>query len=134
MTTLNNARESIQDKFIVDWADKTAFTFEEEELNPPNDEAWARLTVKNTESAQETLGPKKRRKYQRSGIIYIQVFTKARNGTLEGDELSTAARDIFEGEEFSGIIANNGLIGEPGGNTKWLMRLVSIDFLYYETK
>lgn len=134
MTTLNEARLHIQNRFLVEWGANSDIEFTNEELTPPASGPWVRLVVRNTKAQQETLGPKGRRKYTRDGRIFIQIFTDANSGTSQSDLLAEQAKDIFQGEEFNNIYVNNCSIREVGTDGKWYQVLVECNFFYDETK
>lgn len=134
MTTIAESRKSIYDRFITQWGSTSAFTFENEKFTPPPELPWVRLSVRNLTGEQETLGPIGLRKYDRRGIIAIQVFVLADTGLSQADALSKTAQDIFEGVSFSGVHTDNSNIRENGIDGKWLMMLVEIFFFYDETK
>jgi hypothetical protein len=138
MTTINQARAAIYEKFINDWPSQsivTPFTFPNEtfdstELNEP----WVRVSVNNTDANQETLGPKGLRKYRREGTIYIQCFDLSNNGLKTLDEIAANARGIFEGETFDGVYVDDSVIRESGPDGRWFMVVVSCFFHYNQTK
>ncbi len=135
MTTIDQARTAVYDRFVAQWANRTPFTFENEKWEEPKpDVDWVRVSVRNTGGGQETLGPKTQRKYRRRGSIFVQVFTPVAKGMKAGAGHAQAARAIFEGESFTGIDANNGVIRESGSDGKFYQTLVEVFFDYTEIK
>lgn len=134
MTTIAESRKAIYDRFITEWGNTSIFTFENEKFIPPEDTPWVRLSVRNITGEQETLGPIGLRKYDRRGIIAMQIFVLADTGLAQADALSKTAQDIFEGISFLGVHTDNSNIKESGIDGKWLMMLVEIFFFYDETK
>ena len=135
MSTANEARVDIYNRFNTLWANATPVTFDNEKFNPPANEApWARLSIRNISAAQETLGKVGNRKYERKGLISIQIFTKTNSGVSAADTFSEAAKNIFEGTSFNNVIANNAVIKEIGVSDGYYQHLVQIDFFYTETK
>ncbi len=132
MTTINQAREAIYERFTTQWADETPVVFTNEQAD--TDGAWVRLTMQNQIRRQKTLGPPGARKFDDRGIIFIQVFEPGDSGTARGDELVALAREIFEGVSFSGVKCFAAPTTEIGPDGKWFRRNVSIGFDYDETK
>lgn len=142
-TTLKAARDAIEARWITSWATTTHYTFENEKSVPPEAVAasafaldvgaWCRVVVRNTVSAQETLGPVGARKFERQGDIMIQVFVPVDMGTAHADTLAMAARAVFEGTKFSGVSCYAGLVREIGPDGRWFQVNVTIPFTYYET-
>ena len=134
MTTINEARQAIYARFISQWGTQTEFTFDNEPFTEPVSDPWVRLAVRNTDGGQETLGQSGNRRYTRDASIFVQVFTLIDTGTQEADTLARIARNIFEGERFSGVFANDGTIREIGPDGKWYQTNVEIAFFYDEIK
>ena len=134
MTTPSQAKLAITDLFVTEWADRTPYTKDNEEFKPDDIPTWVRLTIRHTGGNQETLGKKGNRKYERRGIITVSVFTPIETGTYDSDILSKAAQDIFEGENFGGVVVNDTNIREIGANDKWYQVLMEANFHYNELK
>jgi len=134
MTTVNDSRNILYSHFITEWSDTTLFGFENERFDPPSDAPWVRMSVRNTDAGQETMGSIGSRKYIRRGTIYVQLFTLTDAGTSESGLLSEQIRDIFEGKRIDVIVVNNGIIHEPGIDGKWFYTLIEIPFEFSITK
>ena len=135
MTTLNESRAAIYDRFIADWGSTTPFVFDNEQFEKePIDTPWVRLVVRNITGTQETLGRKTNRRYNRQGLIIGSVYTPSNQGTAEADDLATQFRSIFEGEKFSGVYVNNANLREVGNDGEWFQINIDIFFFYEEIK
>lgn len=119
MPTLNDARKSIQDKFVVDWASETVFDFDNGDFEVPASSVnWVRLVVRTKVRAQTTLGRVGNRKFQSDAAVVAQVFVPVETGTSEADRLATKLANIFEGTRFDGLsflAAETREVGESGG-------------------
>lgn len=133
MTTLNEARASVYDRWNTQWGVTTPFTFDNEHFSTP-DAPWARLTVRNTESLQETLGAPGNRHFRRSASVFVQLFDLVDVGLANLDSLAQTARGIFEGVSFSGLDFTNVVIRESGVDGKWFQFVVEAFFDYDEIK
>jgi len=134
MTSIDEAREIIYERFRTQWGSRTIFTFENERFNEPENEAWVRVSVRNAQLPKKTLGGKGHRRFRRYGTINIQIFIPSGSGMADSGVLSQAALDIFEGENFSGVDCNDGTPTELPIDGKWQPTLVEISFDYEETK
>lgn len=137
MSSVNDARKAVYDRFIAQWpglTSDTAFTFENEKFTPPEGAAWARLSVQNQESVQETLGPPGQRRFRRSAVVFVQVFVPGDTGTAESDALVTSCRGIFEGVSFEGLDFHAVSSTETGVDNGQHMTLVEAPFEYEDRK
>jgi hypothetical protein len=133
--TLNEARAAIYAQFQTAWASRTTLTFDGENFTEPEAEStsWVRLSVLAGGGGQLTLGAPGGRKYRRSGVATVVVYTGTKLGRKPGDVLAYAANAILEGESFSGIDCLDGTVIE-GSTEKWLTWQVRVNFDYEETK
>lgn len=133
MPTINAAREAVYDRWNTQWGATTPFTFDNEKFSTP-DVPWARLTVRNTQSAQHTLGAVGNRRFRRLASVFVQLYDIVDNGLATLDGLAQTARGIFEGVSFSGLAFNNVVVRESGADGKWFQVVVEAFFDYEETK
>ena len=132
MTTINEARESVYQRFVDNYV-TTVFTFDNESFSPPEG-SWVRLVVRNTGGGQETLGRPTNRKYRRNASVFAQVFTLTDQGTSAGDAIAREIRALYESVSFDGLDFNDGTIREPGGDGRFYQHLVEVFFDYEEIK
>lgn len=139
MTTIAEAREAIYLRFVTEWADRTPYTFENENYLPNrSDDAWVRLTVRHEDGGQETLGPVGSRKFSRVGRVLVQVFANPDEGLGRTDGLLQALREAFEGVtlvgttvRFAGVTVRE--VGQPD-DEHWFMSIMDAPFEYDETR
>lgn len=133
---MNQAREAIYSKFVTAWDDETPVTFDNERYDPPDDNPWVRVTVRHTGSTQETLGPAGSRKFMRTGVCFVQIFTRGDKGTAEADALARIAALAFEGERIVGTTVRflDVVTREAGPDGKWYGVVVEANFEYDETR
>lgn len=139
MTTRNEAREAIYQHFVDNWADRTPYFFGNEEVQDSDLAGvvrWARLTVRHTESEQETLGNKPNRRFKRQGRLFVQVFTSAEEGEKQLDVLVEAVEEIFEAITLRDctIYFLAATSREDGQDGKWYRMTVSVPFWYEQRK
>lgn len=138
MTTQNEARERIYQTFVDEWSATPVarVTYDNEAFDPPANLSWVRLTVRHTGSAQESLGPVGRRKFERIGSVIVQCFTPLDTGAAGADTLAQAARTIFEGRTLSpeAIRFTDCVVREIGVDGAWFQANAEAFFTYTETK
>lgn len=140
MVTLVDARETIYQRFSDVWGTTSPFTFDNEEFDAPVLNPWVRVTVRHDGSALEAIGGTGAlgglNKFQRTGRVFIQVFSPVDRGTREADTLAQAARAIFEGVTLSSnaIRFNNVVVREIGPSDSWYQINVEAAFQYDERK
>lgn len=133
--TLNGAREAIYQRFVDNTSlASSAYTFENENYQPPTDAQWARLTVLHEAGVQRTLAETGARKFLRRGRVLVQLFGSVDEGIRAIDILSDATRDIFEGVTFSGLYFTNVDVRETGSDGEWFQLVVDAPFDYWEIK
>ncbi len=147
MTTLNQAREAIYDRFNTEWpgaTSSTPFCFDNEEFDPPKGSdgrgaAWARCSVRQLDRGQTTLGRAGNRKFTSIALAQIEVFVPPKSGRYVADALLEAGKNLFEGRTpptgttirfFDVVVSEVGLI-EDG---RWDLSTVEARFDYEETK
>lgn len=136
MTTRVEATEAIYQEFVDGWGSE-AFTFDDEKFDPPDAAFWARLTVRHSDSRQDTLGKTGNRRFTRLGSVFVQVFTLANEGgRAASDVLAETVRGIFEGVSLAGTTVRftSVSISEIGPDGKWYGQVVEAAFEYDEIK
>jgi hypothetical protein len=134
MTSIDEAREAIYQRWNTEWASRTPWTFQNEKFTEPESSTWVRISVQNVPAPTATLGGKNARRVRRFGKINIQIFAPKEGGMAQSGTHAQFALDIFEGEQFDGVDCNYGVINELPEEDKWQPTLVEIDFDYEETK
>jgi hypothetical protein len=138
---LERAQEIINEYWEESWESETPYALENElsGLDKGND-CWARLTVRETVSAQESLGNKGTRRYRRSGLLFVQIFAPIDKGTKTTKSLAEQVRSIFEGEtigpageEVRFFDVQVKILG-PERNGKWHNTTVECAFWFLEIK
>lgn len=138
MSTIRQARTAIQNRFITEWGVTSPFTLDNRGnlINGDLPDTWVRLTVRNMPSKRHVMGTfNGQKKYERRGLILINIFTLHNGGTAEGDDLCQKVKTIFESVRFNDIVtfeADYRDIGARDG--KFYQMNVEIEFLYHETR
>lgn len=134
MTTLSTARESIYQRFATDWGVTSDYTFDNEDFTPPEDTPWVRLVVRHTSSNQVSLGSSGNRKFDRDGLVFVQVFTPLDQGSAVADALVEKVLEIFEGKTIDLIRFTDVTPREVGPMDGWYQVNVDAAFIWTERK
>ncbi len=97
-------------------------------------DSYLRVTVKHNLAGQSTMGGECVR-WNRKGLVFVQVFTKTGNGLVLSDKLTKICVDAFEGQTTpSGVWFRNVRSNEVGANGSWYQVNVIAEFEYDELK
>lgn len=131
-TTLNDAREAVYERWRVEWASTTPYSFHGE--HPPEHSSGSRAVVRfnGDDASTQTLGAETARKFTRYGRILVWIYTEL-GGLRTGDLLAKQALDIFESRRFSGVWTHPGEIKATVGE-RWIEHLIDIPCAYEEDK
>lgn len=93
--------------------------------------AWARIVCRHTQASQRSLGPEGQRKFDREGIVSVQVFTPVgERGLTLGQRLGKVALDAFEGRDIDGVFFRRAALREAGPDAHWDQVNVTAEFTY----
>lgn len=133
--TINQAKANITSEFITKWADETIpFDLDNDAFEEPEKEAYVRVVVRNAATKQATLGRTGVRKFDRKGIVMVQVFVPEATGTDEADRIADKMRTIFEGIRLGEIWFEESDVREQGSDGKFYQVNVDTIFNYEQTK
>ena len=102
--------------------------------------AWARISITHTSSAQATMGAPGARRWDRRGIIAVQLFTTPNVGIAVAAGLADDVRAVLEGVRLVAGDAPRELdsgAGQTGGESTdgaWLMRMIALPFRYQQQR
>jgi len=142
VTTIDDAREKVyrrwRDLWVVGSAARTPYVFENEDERAldAGSVPWARVTVRNHDGAQETLGRAGGRKFWRPIFIFVQLFHPRNTGMKASGLDGAAAQAIFEGSSFDGVHVFNMPVEEQPirEKDKWVLTLLTGDAAFEEIK
>ena len=144
IATIEEARDEILSYFQTAWdsqSDPPKLVYYDKKPDLPDDATWARITVQHNVFAQRTLGGKPSlggagRRFTRSGIVTVQIFTPFGDGLTTSDPLVDFVLDTFEGEETGSdrIEFRNVRANEVGQDGAWHQTNVLAEFEYDRVK
>lgn len=136
-TSITAARDAILTMFKTGW-DAQGGTIplvvydDAVESIPKNAAPWVRIQVKHGPSNQATLGGVGNRRFRKTGIVTVQVFTESSGGLTLSDAYAKIAVDIFEGNTTTpdGVMFTNVTAKEIGNVGDWFQTNVTASFNY----
>jgi hypothetical protein len=133
---IGEVREAIYQAFATGWSSYSPFCLGNESKKPTTAALWVRCTVLHLGSEQESLGPTGNRRFQRDGLIIVQVFAPLDAGTKVSDAAVQKVRDIFEGTRIPAhdIRIHALTPHELGILEGWYQVNAELDFTYIETR
>ena len=100
-----------------------------------DDTAWLVSSIRHVGGRQATLGGTGNRSFERTGIIFLQIFTRVGKGLQESYQLAKVLADAFEGKSSpNGVWFRNVRINEAGKDGAFTQTNVTIEFQYNEVK
>lgn len=147
MTTINQARVAVYERFLEEWVTGpdplTPFCFDNETFDPPQTPEgkglpWARCSVRSITGGQETLGPPGNRKYTRQALARIEVYTPPGSALKPADDLCQVGLAMFEGRSLlgQGVLFTDAQTAEVGlvDEGRWFLSTVQASFDYEDIK
>lgn len=97
---------------------------------------WARVTLRHGNFFQGSLsGSIGQRRFERNGILVIQIFTPLNDGLTTADKLSIIALNSLEGKNTTnGVWFRNVRVNEIGPDGNWFQTNIIAEFIYDEIK
>ncbi len=138
--TRTQARDEILALFKASWEAQPApiptVLYDDKAPAPTSgDKAWARVSVLHNDGDQQTLGEVGNRRFNRLGIVIVQVFTPFGSGLVSADTIVPVAVNAFEGNKTPGGVWFRHVYSRDIGKTgQWHQTNVFADFEYDEVK
>lgn len=99
----------------------------------PSGQSWLRVGLRHADGEAVSLGTiNGKRRYEQSGILFIQMFTPSGDGQRLADPLGDFILDIFRtgGATPSGVQFRSARRIEVGKSGAWLLTNCLVDFQY----
>lgn len=116
--------------YVCDWPNHKANSHEESDI-------WARWNLDYLSGNQRTMAPTGSRKFLKTGLIYVNVFSPLGGGLTQARDASQIALFTYEGKRtpsdvwFRNVrIESEGHGHGSGGNKSWWATLVVAEFTY----
>ena len=149
MATPDEARSDIYLALKTAWdagASTTGKTlvYDNTTANIPTDEVgstgepntWGAVrVVSNTSRVQSLVGAEGVRRYRRTGVVVVELYTPAGNGLVFADSVVKVVLDGLEGQTTAnGVYFRDADVRDEGVSGPWFLTVVTVNFEYDEVK
>lgn len=135
--TPKEARNTITVRYLDEFSGQFPIALDNQPFTPPeagDGVKWVRLSVRFTDGAQGSLGRANNRRFDKVGLLFIQVFTPAGRATNDNDDLAEDSLNLFEGETLGDLWFNNGSIKTIGSDDEWYQQNVVLELSFSAIK
>lgn len=132
--TFAQASDEILALFRTAWGDRPAL-YENVRGSPPRRPIpWARVTLRHITGAQASLaGGSGTRRWERVGILTVQIFVPSGQGLAGAQSLAKIAVDAYQGQTTpGGVWFRNVRLTEVGPDGDWFQVNALAEFVYDE--
>lgn len=130
LTLFKTVWEATQDASLVKY-DNVA----NDNVPPSTQVPWARVKVRHTTAGQASLtGALGTQRFERKGILTIQIFQPAGKGLSGATDLPKIVQDAYEGVETNGVWFRDVVANEIGPNGDFYQTNIVALFEYDEIK
>lgn len=120
------ARQAIEEYIEAQWADPPTLVWEASGIQPTPGTPWARITIRETDGDQITLGPQPVMRWR--GRVYCDIFVPYRGGVGPAKVLGDDFRAVLERAEFGDIRCAGCTPQELGETDGWYRYQVSVPY------
>lgn len=128
--TVSEARDAILTKFRTEWANETQISWDNLDYNS-NGSEFVRVTIQYNLGSQISLGNLNNRLFRKTGLVFVQVFTRLKESMARSDFLAQKALTIFTNNADS-VWFRNQQINSVGReqNGKYYQQNVVAEFVF----
>jgi len=121
---------------ILTYGNVTADVPEDEIASTGTPEPYGSVRIENTfSSAQSLRGDGGLRRFRRTGLLFVEVYTPAGNGLSSADQIVKVVLDGLEGQTTAnGVYFRNAQVREEGVSGPWFLTVITVEFEYDEVK
>lgn len=140
IVNLSDADREMAELFRVAWEVTAGYDCEwpnHKALDPGEDDTWARWNLDYAGGRQSTFAKNGQRKFEKTGLVYVNVFTPLGAGLADARDASQIAIFAYEGKRtpsdvwFRNVRIESEGHGRGGGRNKsWWTTLVVAEFTY----
>ena len=125
---------AMQGYFNTGWASATPIIWGDDDNSEiPDENPWVRFNIRHSDGFQATAGAPSANRFERIGIITVQIFTRQGDYAVTARGLATSALKLYEGVENSGILYYDAAVREIGNDGRgWHQINVLTSFKYSE--
>jgi len=129
-----SARKELLEYFNTGWASATPVTVgNDAKYEPTEGQSWVRINIQHSTGFQSTMGDPSNNRFERQGIVTIQIFTPQGDFGVSASDLATDALKLYEGIESNGVFYYDAVVNEVGNDERgWHQVNVLASFRYNE--
>lgn len=128
-------RNQIIIRFRTQYLGQFPIALDNQKFDKPDTlQKWARLNIQFNEGSQHSLGKTGNRKFHRSGLIIVQVFTPSNKGTNDNDELAEGIVNLFDGEHIQDFWMYDGRVRTVGSDGEYYQQNAVIEFTFEDIR
>lgn len=137
---LAEARTEIQKAYLTVFNGVIPIALDNQDFTPPDPDKdssvkWVRLSVQGVSGTQACFGRAGNRRFDKTGLLTIQVFTPSGTATAENDQLCQDSLNVFEGIDLhNDMWFKNGRIDTVGTQNSWFQQNVTLEFTFQQIK
>jgi hypothetical protein len=124
-------RNAIMARYLTEFSGQFEIALDNQPFTPPETGSgvkWVRVSVRFSGGAQSSLGRSGTRRFQKQGMLFVQVFTPTGHATNDNDDLAEDSLNLFEGEKINDLWFYNGEIKTIGSDDEWYQQNVILEF------
>jgi len=119
--------------FDTGWNDETVIVWGDDNQYQPDSDPWVRFNILHNDGLQATIGSPGNNRFDRFGVITVQIFVRQGDYGIKARELATKALKLYEGVQDNDIIYSNAFVREVGNDGRgWQQINALINFRYEE--
>ena len=130
----SSAFVAMQSYFNTYWNDETVIVWgDDDNKSIPSNAPWVRFNIRHADGFQATTGAPTSNRFERIGIITVQIFTKQGDRQVTSRTLADNALKAYEGVLQSDILYFGATVREIGNDGRgWHQTNVITSFRYSE--
>ena len=121
-------RAAIEGRWAAAWNGRTPTAYEGHAFTHPTETAWARLTIRNGEARQASIGSPGSNVHRHAGVIFIEIFTPGGQGTQAARALADEALAVFRNAHFGNIACQTPYVSKTVQESPWLVMTIVVPF------
>jgi hypothetical protein len=133
--TPQEVRNEIMVRFRTEFVGQFPIALDNQKFTKPDTPTkWARLSIIFNTGSQFSLGKVGNRRFQRLGLVIVQIFTPANSGTNDNDTLAKSVVDLFDGVRISDLSLYSGRVTTVGNDGEYYQQNAVIEFDFQEIR
>lgn len=127
--TPTEVRNAIVSRYLTEFNGQFPIALDNQPFTPPETGEgvkWVRVSVQFNSGTQSSLGRENNRRFDKTGFLFIQVFTPSGHATNDNDNLADDSLNLFEGVRINDLWFTDGRIVTIGTDGEWFQQNVTL--------